>query len=295
MSYLDLFTSPAATFGGSTRSYMEADYVVVGVPFDATSTYRSGSRFAPLAIREASSNVETYSFRAALDTEDLGVHDAGDLHVTADVNETLERLKLVTKEILGRGKLPIFVGGEHTLTLGVTGGLGKDHALLCFDAHLDLRKEYMDQPVCHATVVRRISEMVEPFKIIEVGTRAACKEEIDYARDEKIMYLTSHRISQVGAERAAEQLNNQLEDCDRIYLTIDMDVLDPAFAPAVQNPEPEGLSTNVLLDLLFKTCDARTVGFDITEVTPHYDAGSTAVHAAKIILETLAYVHRSRA
>jgi len=163
---------------------------------------------------------------------------------------------------------------------------------LSFDAHLDLRNEYMDQTVCHATFIRRINETIKPSKIIEVGTRAVCKEEIDYAMGQKIAYITSQRIMHVGAEDAAKEINRLLADYESVYLTVDMDVLDPAFAPAVQNPEPDGLSTHMLLDLLSEICSQRVIAFDIVEVTPHYDTGATAIQAAKIIFEILSHIYK---
>lgn len=294
MSHLDLFSSAAMTFSGLQKEFADADYIIVGVPFDATSTYRSGSRFAPYAIREASVNIETYSFRTGIDLEELKLHDAGDLHVMGDADETLKRLKLVTNELMSRGKTPVFLGGEHTITLGAIEGIGGDFGLVCFDAHLDLRNEYMGQTVCHATVMRRVSEMARLSRIVEVGIRAACKEEIEYAEDKKIDYITTYQIMQVGVEETANKIDALLAGCERVYLTVDMDVLDPAFAPAVQNPEPEGLSTHVLLDLLTKLCDRRIVAFDLVEVTPHYDTGTTAIQAAKIIFDILSHIHRSR-
>jgi len=294
MNCLDLFTSITTTFSGFQREFEEAEYVIVGVPLDATSTYRSGSRFAPLAIREASLNIETYSFRAETDLEELKIHDVGDLHATGNMGETLRKLELVTNEILNNGKTMALIGGEHTITLGAVKGIHKDFALLSFDAHLDLRNEYMDQTVCHATFMRRINETIKPSKIIEVGTRAVCKEEIDYATSQKIAYTTSQRIMQVGAGDAAKEINRLLADCQYVYLTVDMDVLDPAFAPAVQNPEPDGLSTHMLLDILSKICSQRVVAFDIVEATPHYDTGATAIQAAKIIFEILSYIHKDK-
>jgi len=294
MSYLDLFTSPTVTFGGFQQEFEAADYIIMGVPFDGTSTYRSGSRFAPLAIREASLNIETYSFRAGVDLEELKIHDAGDLHVTGKIDETLKRVELVTGEILENGKTPILLGGEHTITLGAAKALHEDFALLCFDAHLDLRNEYMNQRVCHATVMRRINETVKPSRLVEAGIHAACKEEIEYAEEQKIVYITSQRIMQGGIEEAANEINSFLADSERVYLTVDMDVLDPASAPAVQNPEPEGLSTHVLLDLLSRICDRRIIGLDVVEVTPHYDTGVTAIQAAKILFEILSYIHKGK-
>jgi len=291
---LNLYTSTTATFGGLQSEFADADYVMIGVPFDITSTFRSGSRFAPLAIREASLNIEAYSFRAGMDQEELNLHDAGNLHVTGDAEETLRRLSLVAGEVLNSGKTPVFLGGEHTLSLGAVRGIDKDLAVLSFDAHLDLRDEYIGQKVCHATVMRRISEIIKPSMLVEVGTRAVCKEEVEYAEDQGIVHITPYRIVQIGVEETAREINAHLAGRDRVYLTVDMDVLDPAFAPAVQNPEPEGLPTTMLLDLLFKVCDNRVVAFDVVEVTPHYDSGVTAIQAAKVIFEILSYLQRGR-
>jgi len=293
-SYLNLYTSATATFGALHCAFADADHVVIGVPFDVTSTFRSGSRFAPLAIREASLNIEAYSFRTGMDLEELRLHDAGDLHVTGDAEETLRRLGLVAGEVLNGGKTPGFLGGEHTISLGAVRGINKDLAVLCFDAHLDLRDDYSNQKVCHATVMRRISETVKPSMLVEVGTRAACREEVEYAEDQGIVYITSYRIMQMGAEETAKEIKAQLAGCDRVYLTVDMDVLDPAFAPAVQNPEPEGLSTTMLLDILFKICGNRVIAFDVTEVTPQYDSGATAIQAARVVFEILSYLQRDK-
>jgi agmatinase len=295
MSYLELYTSPAATFGGAQLPFSEADYIVVGVPLDVTSSFRPGSRFAPLAVRQASLNMESYSFISKVDLEDLRIHDAGDLHVSGDIQETLKRLRLITEEIAGKGKIPIFIGGEHTLTLGATKGFHEDMTVLCFDAHLDLRNEYLNQSVCHGTVMRRISELGNVSSIVEVGTRAACKEELKYAKDRGINYVTSHQVFKNGIEDTAKKVNDFIAKSDRIYLTFDMDVLDPAYAPAVQTPEPLGLSTFDILELLSKTCSKRLIGFDVVEVTPQYDNGLTSLQAAKIIFEVLSYIHKDKA
>ena len=276
------------------RALRDSDYVVVGVPFDSTSTYRPGARFAPLAIREASLNIELYSLRTGISFEDLKVHDAGDLHVTGNVEENLRRLSLVTGEVLEQNRIPVFIGGEHTLTLGVAEGIKRDFGLVCFDAHLDMRDEYSGQQVCHATVMRRINEKVKPSTIVQLGTRAASKEEVKYAEKVEVTYITSYQIMREGVEEAAELVNRALTNCKHIYVTVDLDVLDPSFAPAVQNPEPEGLATHSLLEILHRVCGSRVVGFDLVEVAPNYDSGTTAIQAAKIIFEIMSFIRRGR-
>ncbi len=294
MSYRELFVSPPLIFAGFQKTFQDSDYVILGVPLDVTSTYRSGSKFAPSAIREASLNLETYSFRAGIDAEDLRLHDLGDLHVTAEVDETLKRTELVVKELLNEKKLSVIIGGEHTLTLGATRAIGSDTALVSFDAHLDLRDEYMGRTVCHATFMRRIHEQIKPEKILEIGVRAACKEELNYAKKSDIHILTVQQIRKNGLEETIENVAKALANCKKIYITVDMDVLDPAFAPAVQNPEPDGLSIREFLDILCNLCDNRVVAFDVVEVTPQFDFGTTALHAAKTIFEVLCHVEKSR-
>jgi agmatinase len=293
MSYRELFVSPSPRFMGSQQSFEEAEHVILGVPFDVTSTYRTGARFAPLAIREASLNIEGYSFRTGMDVEDLKIHDLGDLHVTGDAELTLGRLALVAHDIFEAEKVPVFLGGEHTITLGVMRSL-EDVAVVSFDAHLDLRNDYLGLSVSHATFMRRIKEDAKPAKILEIGTRAVCKEELEYAKTSGIDYLTAHQIRKDGAKNTAETVHDLLEGYEKVYLTIDMDVLDPAFAPAAQNPEPEGLDTTTLLDLLETVCDSRVVGVDLVEVAPNYDRGLTAIQAAKILFEVLSCLERAR-
>jgi len=193
----ELFVSQSNIFSGLQKPFEKADYVILGVPFDVTSTYRTGARFGPNAIRQASLNIETCSLRSGFDIEDLRLHDAGDLHVSSDTKRTLEMVRLVVEDILAAGKKPIVMGGEHTLTLGVAKGLGTKAgrtAIVSFDAHLDLRCEFLGLEMSHTTFMQLISEEVKPAKIIEVGTRSVCKDELAYAKKAGIDFLTSHQI-----------------------------------------------------------------------------------------------------
>jgi agmatinase len=294
MSYRELFVSPSPVFTGSQQNFEAAKYVVLGVPFDITSTYRSGSKFAPLAIRDASLNLECYSFRTGISIADLKIHDLGDLHVAGDVELTLGRLALVAQDLFDAEKVPVFIGGEHTITLGVMRSVDKNVAVVSFDAHLDLRDDYLGLSVSHATFMRRINEDVKPSKILEIGTRAVCREELEYAKESGIDFLPAHQIRKDGVKKTVETLEGILDGYKKVYITIDMDVLDPAFVPAVPNPEPEGLDTSTLLDLLEVVCDRQVVGFDLVEIAPHYDRGVTAIQAAKIIFEVLCCLERAQ-
>jgi len=297
MSHHELFVSQSNVFSGFQKPFAEADYIIFGVPFDVTSTYRTGARFGPNAIRQASLNIETYSFRKSIDVEDLRLHDLGDLHISTDTEETLKRTSLVIKDIVEAGKIPVVIGGEHTITLGVMKGLAEKAektAIVSFDAHLDLRNEFMDLKLSHTTFMRRINEQLKPAKIIEVGTRAVCKEELAYARKTGIEFFTAQKIREEGSKQITKQLKQELAKYKNLYLSVDMDVLDPAFVPAVQNPEAEGLEAHTLLDILCDLCDKCVVGFDVVEVAPNYDQGTTAIQAAKIIFETLCCIEKNR-
>ena len=296
MSYLELFTSQTNVFAGLQKPFEAAKFVVFGVPFDATSTYRTGARFGPNAIRQASLNIETYSFRSKIDLEDLALHDAGDLSPSADAPKTVDMTRLVVEDILAAEKTPVAIGGEHTFTLGVMKGLGvkaAKTAIVSFDAHLDLRCEFLGSTLSHTTFMQLINEEVKPEKIIEVGTRAACKEELAYAKKAGIEFFTSQEIVNQGSLPIAEQLKDKLLPYENLYLTVDLDVLDPAFAPAVQNPEPEGIATTQLIDLVCSLIDKRVLGFDLVEVTPVYDQGVSAIVAAKIVYEMLCQIEKN--
>jgi len=293
---LKLYVSPSMPFSGYQKTFDEATYTLLGVPFDYTSTYRAGARFAPTAIREASQNIETYSFRTGHDIEKISIHDLGNLDVLADVGETLERLRLVTGELLEAGKTPVFIGGEHTITLGIAYALKNPEklAIISFDAHLDLRNEYLGQKFSHTTFMRRLNEQVKPKKIIEVGTRAVCKEELEYSENIGISYITSLEIRREGLEKTKERIRKLLEDVENVYLSIDLDVLDPSYAPAVQNPEPEGISPYILHELIAETCKKSIMGFDLVEVAPNYDNGITAIQAARTIFEVICQIEKNR-
>jgi agmatinase len=181
--------------------------------------------------------------------------------------------------------------------LGIVKGLGakaSKTAIVSFDAHLDLRNEFQGLRLSHTTFMRRINEEAKPARIIEVGTRAVCKEELAYARKAGIEFFTSQQILRDGSAKIAELLKERLADYRYLYLSVDMDVLDPAYVPAAQNPEAEGIDTHSLLNIIGSICDSRVIGFDVLEIAPIYDQGVSAVQAAKVISEILCFVEKSR-
>ena len=152
----------------------------------------------------------------------------------------------------------------------------------------------MGLTLSHTTFMQLISKQVKPAKIIEVGTRSVSKEELTFAKKAKVDFFTSQQIIKQSSEQIVEELKKKLEPYENVYLTVDMDVLDPAYVPAVQNPEPEGISPTALLDIVCALCDKRVIGFDLLEISPTYDQGISATVAAKITFEMLCQLEKSR-
>ncbi|MGA2461208.1 MAG: agmatinase [Candidatus Bathyarchaeia archaeon] len=294
MDNLAFHTSMVDSFSGYSKPLEEARYVVVGVPYDHTSTFRSGSRFAPRAIREASQNVETYSLRTGVDIENVPIHDAGDLHIVDDLTETLKRLSQVTKDILDAEKMPVCIGGEHSITQAPMRSLPKSVGVVSFDAHGDLRDEYGGSKFSHATVLRRITDIVGTDGVMVCGVRALCKEEVELIKDKKIQTLTPWEIREIGIAKAVERVRAFTKKFQHTYLTIDIDALDPAFAPGVANPEFEGLTPSEILPMATAVADERMIAFDLVEVCPNYDTGVTACAAARLIFEVIAHAEKAR-
>ncbi|TKJ27003.1 MAG: agmatinase [Hadesarchaea archaeon B3_Hades] len=274
-------------FGGFDEPYERANVVFLGVPLDVTSSYRSGYRFGPARIREASANLETYLTSAGLDVfERLNISDLGDLMITpTDLRATGERISRSVQKITKDGKMPILLGGEHTLSYFTLQAF-KDVFVVQLDAHRDLRDEYLGDKLCHATVMRRVLDHLPPERLLQVGIRSCSKEEAEFAREEGITTYTSEQIIDDASRIVAEV--RKLVGGARVYLTIDLDVLDPAFAPGVATPEPGGPSTVEILRLVREFGKLDLCAFDVVELVPPHDDGTAAFAAAKVIYELLA-------
>ena len=283
--------SPVNPFAGIQVAWEEADYVILGFPYDLTSTYRFGSKHAPQALREASLNIETYSPRTGLFLENLKIRDLGDLEVSGE-EDPFKELASVFHEVFHAGKFPVVLGGEHTLTYSTVKAMPENVSLLVFDAHLDMRDTYEGRRFSHTTHLRRLTEEISPSRLLMVGVRAISMEELEYARRKGIRYITSQQISKLGFKRALRRLEEYLEKTSSLYISLDMDVLDPAYAPAVSNPEPEGLTPTLLLNFLEAITSKvpEIVGLDLVELSPAYDSGATAILGAKIIFEALCLI-----
>ena len=257
----------------------ESESVIVGCPLDVTVTSRPGVRFAPQAIREASWGLESYSPRLDADLEERRVCDLGDLELPiGDGPLALKEIEETVKGIASEGKVPFLMGGEHLITLaGVKGllGLHPDLVVLQFDAHADLRDEYLGVRLSHATVMRRVGELVGDG-LVQVGIRSGTREEWEWGREKGTFYA-----GRTVDEKILAKLRGR-----PIYLTVDLDVLDPSVAPAVSTPEPGGWSFDELMDFLYGLRKQRVVAFDLVELTPPYDpTGQSATVAAKILRE----------
>lgn len=238
--------------------------------------------------------METYSLRTGLDWSDVKVADIGDVNDLCEVENALRNIEVLSRQIHESGKVNVMVGGEHTVTLGALRALKPDF-VIDLDAHFDLRESLLGLELSHATFMRRGLEEIG-CKLMILGCRALSREERDFAstNDKLIKVVTAAELNKGGLERWGEPLKKELCEASRIYLSIDMDVVDPAMAPAVSNPAPEGISVTTLLDLVTALVDDRFVGFDLTEVTPRYDSGLTATQAAYIILEIIYSLESSR-
>ena len=275
-------------FADADSGLEEAEYVVVGLPFDGTASFRSGSRDGPDAIRLASFNFESYDSYYGVDLSELAICDLGNMELGADPAYAQETIKEGI-ELLPKRAVPIFLGGEHSITPSIVEGLGRRSGalgVLVLDAHLDLREEYGCTASSHACASRRILEKDAVAGYASIGIRSGSREEFEWAAENNISYFTARQVREEGVDAVLDQALRSLQ-CDRLYLSIDLDVLDPAYAPAVGNPEPFGLSSWDAKRVVERLAP-RLVGLDINELTPAYDRGETALLAARLAREFMA-------
>jgi len=271
-------------FADADAKLPDADYVVVGLPFDATASFRSGSRDGPDAIRLASFNFESYDCYFNVDLAELAICDLGNMDLGADPAYADATIKDGIA-LLPKAAVPIFLGGEHSISppiveslarLKAPGGLG----VLVLDAHLDLREQFGCTSYSHACASRRILEKKGVGAYASIGIRSGCKEEFTFAKENEIAFFTALDVLENGIDYVLDRAMASL-NCERLYLSIDLDALDPAFAPAVGNPEPVGLTSRDVLRVIERAAP-HAVGLDINELTPAYDRGETALLAARM-------------
>ncbi len=274
-------------FADACSSFEDAAFVVYGVPFDGTSSFRTGSKWAPLEMRKASYNFETYNADLDVDLCDVPVHDMGDCEVYADVDGTLGVVYDAASAIVGAGKVPIMMGGEHSLTYPCVKAFKGNIGFVVMDAHYDLRQEYGGVRHNHACVSRHIIEDLTD-RYVSIGIRSGTKEEYEYVRQNKaIRSYTSNDIDAMGIEAVLREAEAYLEGCDRIYLSLDMDAIDPAYAPGLGTPEPFGMTPRDVRTVIRRLAP-KAAGFDVVEISPEYDQGVTALLGAKLIRDFIA-------
>ena len=269
---------------GCEADYNEAETVLFGAPFDSTTSYRPGTRFGSGAIRRESYGIESYSPYQDKDLYDGAVMDSGDLELCfGDTKQALDAIQERTEQILLDGKRPFLLGGEHLVTLGAFRAIAKHYpevSIIHFDAHADLREEYLNVKLSHACVLRRCWELIGDGRIFQFGIRSGDREEFRWGKE----HVKTKTFDFEGLETVLEQLKGK-----PVYFTLDLDVLDPSVFPGTGTPEPGGVSFEQLRKAAFLVCKtANVVGCDVNELSPHYDPSviSTAV-ACKIVREML--------
>ncbi|MDH7516935.1 MAG: agmatinase [Candidatus Thermoplasmatota archaeon] len=269
-------------FADAESSFNDADFVIFGVPYDKTSSFRHGADQAPMEIRQAGWNFETYNLKTGVDLRDIKFHDYGDLDVRNDKPEfMIKKVKDFTSNLLKKNKFPIAIGGEHSITPGIVQAFPKNVAVLSLDAHIDFRQQYENEPYNHACVIRRIADHINIENIAVLGIRSVEKEEFEEAKNRKLFYIDSFFIKENGIKKAITDTKKHLKN-KKIYLTLDIDVLDPAYAPGTSTPEPFGITPHDVIECI-NSFSPQLIGFDIVEVCPPFDKGETALLAAKLI------------
>ncbi len=273
------------------ETYMECDkeasaaeIILFGAPFDSTTSYRPGTRFGSGAVRRESYGIECYSPYQDKDLTDTAVLDCGDLELCfGDTSQALEQITAFTKEVLEEKKLPFMLGGEHLVTLGAFRAVKEaypDVHVIHFDAHADLREEYLDVKLSHACVLRRCWELVGDGRIHQFGIRSGDREEFRWGKE----HVDTRKFDFEGLADTLKKLKGK-----PVYFTLDLDVLDPSVFPGTGTPEPGGVSFDELRKAATLVCEqGNIVGCDVNELSPHYDqSGVSTMVACKIVREML--------
>lgn len=277
-------------FADAESSFDDANFVMFGVPYDKTSSFRKGASKAPKEIRQASWNFETYNLKTGKDLRDIKFHDYGDLDVKNDSpQDMVKKVRDFTSKILAKNKFPIALGGEHSITPGIIQAFPRDIAVLSLDAHLDFRQQYENESYNHACVIRRIADHIDIKNIAVLGVRSAEKEEFEDAKKQDLFSIDSFEIKKSGIKKALDKTKGFLKN-KNIYLTLDIDVIDLTYAPGTSTPEPFGLTSFDVLECI-ECFSPQLLGFDVVEVCPPYDKGQTALIAARLVRNIIENVY----
>lgn len=271
------------TFLGCDADYEEASAVLFGVPFDGTTSFRPGTRFGPPAIRSESFGIETYSPYSGRDLTDIQVFDGGDLELPfGNPAKVLQLTEEYTARLMADGKLPVMLGGEHLITLGAVRAVQKAYPslhVLHFDAHTDLRADYLGETLSHATVMRQVWKLVGDGRLHQFGIRSGERDEFAFAR----AHTDLHPFTLADFAAVLPALAGV-----PVYVSLDLDVLDPSIFCGTGTPEAGGVSFTELLRAILQLNKLRVVGCDINELSPHYDqSGTSTAVACKLTREIL--------
>ena len=267
------------------KIYSEPVATVFGVPFDSTHSYKPGCRFGPDAIRDSFNNIEVFHPELQVDLESVNIEDLGNTTHTVVASVMVDMVKKITTELVAKQRQLFILGGEHSITYGTYTSFPKETGYVVFDAHYDLRDEFADIKLSHASYLRRIVEEKGAENILHVGARAFVKEELEFLKENNIKTISDKEIRE---GKGPQLLKDHVSTFDSIYSSFDLDVLDPAYAPGVGNPEAVGIDTRELFDLIHSFEETKVIGVDIMELNPYHDNGSTASLAAKIMSTLIA-------
>ena len=275
------------TFADASASFEEAKYVVVGVPFDRTTSFRPGARFGPDSIRQHSWNFEAYDLETGIDLSEVPIHDLGNAGEFGSATEMVESVREEIRPIYAAGKIPIVLGGDHACSPPVVEAYPdpKSLGVLYIDAHMDFRASYLGDTRSHACSSRRIVEKLGARNVVVLGVRSVSHEEVDDNRGIGMSYITAHEVAREGIESAVRRALNMLKT-DRVYISLDIDAIDPAYAGGTGTPEPFGLTPRDVKYAIGEVAP-RLAGMDIMEVSPHYDNGNTSALAARLAREAV--------
>lgn len=283
---------PGTRFADANAKPEDAKFAIFGVPYDRTCSFRGGSRYAPQAIRQASYNFETYMMDHGHSLEDIPVVDLGDTASFGSSTEMVEGVSKMAADARKGNRIPIVLGGEHSLAPAVVRSFPKEVAVVGIDAHLDFRDSYLDDKWSHACSARRCADHVGVGHVRYMGVRSFSDEEREDLARLGLTFTSVYDVHEEGIARAAERALKAV-DRDKVYLTIDMDGVDPAYAPGVGNPEPFGL-VPLQVKRLLGILAPHLVGMDLNEVSPAWDFGQTALLAARLVREAIMAIAEAR-
>ena len=277
------------TFIACDSDYEESKIVIFGAPFDSTTSFRPGTRFASSAIRNESFGIETYSPYCDKDLLDTKIFDGGDLELCfGNSRQALDDISAFTSDILNDGKIPFMIGGEHLVTLGAVEAVFKkypDLNIIHFDAHTDLRDDYLGEKLSHASVIRRCHDLLGDGRIFQFGIRSGDRTEFEWSKQG---HTFLNKFDFRGLEKVIEELDGK-----PVYFTLDLDVLDPSCFCGTGTPEAGGVTFRELLSAVTKVANLNVVGLDMNELSPIYDqSGASTALACKLLREILLLIYK---